>query len=291
MGRIGIFVNRATLSNTLQLNSVIKFRDRSEALGHKAEFIFPIDIKRIPSLDALFIRARTDPMNASFAAAMVAELHGIKVIDDPRSIQVCSDKVNMYMHLMRAGVRIPETRFVSKKDLSKDTAEAMFEELGTPLVLKEPSTSFSVRVEKAEDTESFMRTAKRFIKLSDWVVIEEFVESTFDWRIGVLNGEMLYACKYIMPPESFKIQASVNGHIVYCTVKCVPKEEVPSGVIDLGLRAAGAIGNGLYGVDIKETGNGLYVIEVNDNPSLEGGEDRLYPDVYERVIGHLMEEG
>jgi hypothetical protein len=30
------------------------------------------------------------------------------------------------------------------------------------------------------------------------------------------------------------------------------------------------------------------VIEVNDNPSLEGGEDTAYPAVYDRIISHLL---
>jgi glutathione synthase/RimK-type ligase-like ATP-grasp enzyme len=291
MGRIGIFVNRQTLSNSLQLGSVIRFRDVAESMGHSIEFIFPIDIKKIPKLDALFIRARTDPMNSSYTAAVVADLHGKPVIDDPRSIQVCSDKVNMYHHLMKAGVSIPETRFLSKKDITEGTIETLFREMGNPLVLKEPSTSFSVRVEKVEDTASFTRVAKRFMKLSDWVVVERFIESTFDWRIGVLDGEPLYACKYILPTESFKIQASVDGQLVYCTVESIPRGSVPPEVMRTGLEAAKAIGQGLYGVDIKETDDGIFVIEVNDNPSLEGGEDDHYPDVYERIVGHLLREG
>ena len=291
MGRIGIFVNRQTLSNALQLSSVIRFRDVAESMGHSIEFIFPIDIKKIPKLDALFIRARTDPMNTSYAAAVMADLHGIPVIDDPWSIQVCSDKVNMYSHLMKAGITIPKTRFLCKKDITEKAIEDLFQEMGNPLVLKEPSTSFSIRVEKVEDIPTFMRIAKRFIKLSDWIVVESFVESTFDWRIGVLDGRPLYACKYIIPTETFKIQASVDGQLVYCTVESIPKDKVPPNVMRTGLDAANAIGQGLYGVDLKEAGDDIFVIEVNDNPSLEGGEDDHYPDVYERIVGHLLKEG
>jgi hypothetical protein len=30
------------------------------------------------------------------------------------------------------------------------------------------------------------------------------------------------------------------------------------------------------------------VIEVNDNPSLESGEDGHYPDVYREIVSHLF---
>ncbi|HWQ19948.1 MAG TPA: RimK family alpha-L-glutamate ligase, partial [Methanotrichaceae archaeon] len=278
MSKLGIFVNRQTLSSSEQLTALVKCRDVAESMGHTVEFIFPVDIKRIPKLDALFIRANTDPMNATYVAAKIASLYGVPVIDDPLSIQVCADKVNMYMHLMKGNVSMPKTRFLSKKEVNPESAKSIFEELGSPVVLKEPSTSFSARVEKVSSAPEFLKVARRFLKLSDWIVVQEYIESRYDWRVGVLNGQLLYACRYIIPSETFKIQASVNGHIVYCDVESVPEDQVPRNVIELGLQAGRAIGKGLYGVDIKENNGNLYVIEVNDNPSLEGGEDNHYPD-------------
>jgi glutathione synthase/RimK-type ligase-like ATP-grasp enzyme len=257
-------------------------------MGHTAEFIFPVDIKKIPKLDALFIRANTDPMNVTYVAAKMASMYGIPVIDDPTSIQICADKVNMYMHLMKKGISAPMTKFLSKKEITEQKALDLFEEMGSPLVLKEPSTSFSARVEKASNAVEFLKVSKRFLKLSDWIVVQEYIESRFDWRVGVLNGEFLYACRYVIPPKTFKIQASVNGHLVYCGVESVPFEDVPQDVISIGIQAGTAIGSGLYGVDIKESEGKLYVIEVNDNPSLDGGEDNAHPEVYHKIISHLM---
>jgi glutathione synthase/RimK-type ligase-like ATP-grasp enzyme len=288
MSRLGIFVDRKTLSNSEQLNAVIRCRDAAEKMGHTAEFIFPVDIGKIQKMDALFIRARTDPMNVTFVAARMAQFHAIPVIDDPRSIQICADKVNMYSHLMKRKVPMPKTVFLPKRDLAGERIRSLFRELGTPLVLKEPSTSFSMRVEKVTTPGEFLRVARRFIRLSDWIIVQQFIESKYDWRIGVLDGKLLYACKYTIPSLTFKIQASVNGHIVYCGVESVPESVVPSHIIRIGIDAANAIGSGLYGVDIKNNNGDACVIEVNDNPSLESGEDEYYPDVYPKIIGHLL---
>ena len=46
-------------------------------------------------------------------------------------------------------------------------------------------------------------------------------------------------------------------------------------MIEVALRAARAIGAGLYGVDIKEAGDEIAVIEVNDNPNLDHGVEDL----------------
>ena len=97
MSQLGIFVDRKTLSNSEQLNALIRCRDVAEGMGHDVDFIFPVDINKIPKMDALFIRARTDPLNVTYVASRMASFHGIPVLDDPRSIQICSDKVNMYL--------------------------------------------------------------------------------------------------------------------------------------------------------------------------------------------------
>jgi glutathione synthase/RimK-type ligase-like ATP-grasp enzyme len=288
MSRLGIFVDRKTLSNAEQLTALIHCRDVAEAMGHNAEFLFPVDINKIPKMDALFIRARTDPKNITYVAARMAEFHGIPVIDDANSIQICGDKINMYSHLIRMNVALPRTVFLPKTDLTVEKVTELFDTLGTPLILKEPSTSFSQRVEKVSDIAEFFRVARRFIKMSDRIVVQQFVESKYDWRVGVLDGKLLYACKYTIPSVTFKIQASVNGHIVYCGVESMPEAAVPPHVVQLGIEAGNAIGNGLYGVDIKNNNGDACVIEVNDNPSLESGEDACYPQIYEQIIGHLF---
>lgn len=288
MSRLGIFVDRKTLSNAEQLTALIHCRDVAEAMGHNAEFLFPVDINKIPRMDALFIRARTDPKNITYVAARMAEFHGIPVIDDANSIQVCGDKINMYSHLIRKDVALPRTVFLQRTDLTVEKVTGLFDTLGTPLILKEPSTSFSQRVEKVADIAEFFRVARRFSRMSDRIVVQQFVESRYDWRVGVLNGKLLYACKYTIPSVTFKIQASVNGHIVYCGVESMPESAVPPHVVQLGIDAARAIGTGLYGVDIKNNNGDACVIEVNDNPSLESGEDACYPRIYEQIIGHLF---
>ena len=288
MTKLGIFVDRKTLSNAEQLTALIRCRDVAEGMGHHVDFIFPVDINKIPRMDALFIRARTDPMNVTYVAARMAGFYGIPVIDDPQSIQICSDKINMYSHLIKKGISLPKTIFFSKYDLTVERVTWMFDELGSPLILKEPSTSFSLRVEKVNEIAGFFRVARRFIKLSDWIVVQQFIRSRYDWRIGVLDGKLLYACKYTIPSDTFKIQASVNGHLVYCGVESVKPDKVPPQVIRLGIDAANAIGRGLYGVDIKNTNGEAYVIEVNDNPSIESGEDDCYPQVFDQIVTHLF---
>ena len=61
-------------------------------------------------------------------------------------------------------------------------------------------------------------------------------------------------------------------------------------MLDAALKAANLIGDGLYGVDIKETDKGVLVIEVNDNPNIDsGGEDVILKDeLYRRILADLI---
>ena len=56
-------------------------------------------------------------------------------------------------------------------------------------------------------------------------------------------------------------------------------------VIDAAIRAAALMGDGLYGVDLKEVEGRPYVIEVNDNPSIDHRyEDGVLGDELYRAI-------
>ena len=58
----------------------------------------------------------------------------------------------------------------------------------------------------------------------------------------------------------------------------------------MATRASGLIGNGLYGVDLKQVGDRVLVIEVNDNPSIDHGyEDAaLGKELYRVIMAEFM---
>jgi glutathione synthase/RimK-type ligase-like ATP-grasp enzyme len=81
-----------------------------------------------------------------------------------------------------------------------------------------------------------------------------------------------------------------TGRTRYGKVEAVPLTGVPPAVVTLALEAAALIGDGLYGVDLKETASGTVVIEVNDNPNImEGDEDAIERDrVYDAIVATLL---
>jgi hypothetical protein len=70
----------------------------------------------------------------------------------------------------------------------------------------------------------------------------------------------------------------------------VSLDKVPEEVVNLALKAASLIGDGLYGVDLKHIDNKVYVIEVNDNPNIDYGveDDILGDELYSTVIDSII---
>lgn len=290
MGKIGIFVERYTMSDSEVMNALMRIAQISHHQGHRTEFIFRPDMWKIPEFDAIYIRATTDPLNSAYVTSRIAELNNIRVIDDSESIRICCDKVNMYTHLIKAKVPIPETRFVKPAELTWKRGKELIEELGQPLVLKAPNSSFSMYVDRASTPNEFLKIGKRFLRRADRLVVQKYIKSEFDWRVGVLGGEPIYVCQYTIPRRQWKVSTyTQQGREIYGPVKGVPLKKAAPKLIKTALDAAAAIGKGLYGVDLKQVGNNFVVIEVNDNPTIaHGEEDQQAPDIYQKIIKFLL---
>lgn len=287
MARIGCFIEQENLHSP-QLSALVKFHHAAMEQGHTFEFLFKDDIDYVPEYDAIFIRATTDPKNATYLVSRLAELHGLRVIDDSRSIVVCCNKVHLYLLLQKFGIPFPKTRFLTKDEMSEEYIKELFEELGKIIVLKAPTTNFSKHVEKVRDASRFQKVAKRFFRRSDVIVAQEFVSTEFDWRIGVLNGEPIFACRYYMANGYWKIRRCTGGKVYWGNIVSVKLENVPKKVVETALKAANTVGKGLYGVDLKARNGKVYVIEVNDNPSIDAGyEDGANPELYDKIIRYL----
>jgi glutathione synthase/RimK-type ligase-like ATP-grasp enzyme len=66
--------------------------------------------------------------------------------------------------------------------------------------------------------------------------------------------------------------------------------EAPAAVVAAAMRAANLVGDGLYGVDLKEVDGQPYVIEINDNPNIDAGnEDGVLKDaLYREIMGVFL---
>jgi glutathione synthase/RimK-type ligase-like ATP-grasp enzyme len=247
--------------------AIDRFTRAGEKLGIAVWQINRSDFGHLGEYDALFIRETTSVNHHTFRFARRAEAEGLVVIDDPESIIRCTNKVYQAELFDRHGIPSPRTMIVHRGNREEVGAT-----LGFPCVLKRPDSSFSAGVVKASDAQELQIQLDGFFEDSDLVVAQEWAPSQFDWRVGVIDRKALYVCRYHMAQGHWQIQRTEGKKSQrFGKVEALSVEEAPQEVVELAVRAANLIGDGLYGVDIKDLGDRLVVMEINDNPSIDAG--------------------
>lgn len=276
-------------SNKRALQSFVR---EGKALGVDVELIGKRDYGRVAEFDALFIRETTAIDHYTYRFAKKAESEGMVVVDDPDSILRCTNKVYL-AELLRAN-RIPTPKTLILQRDRKDQAAQLEAEIPYPVILKIPDGSFSRGVFKAADRTQLEEITARLFRESDLLLAQEFRYTPFDWRIGIFNRRPLYACRYFMSRRHWQIvRHRDNGRPVSGDSETLGVADAPQEVVETALRAANLIGDGLYGVDLKEDARGVCVIEVNDNPNLDAGiedaaiKDGLYRAVLEEFVRRM----
>ena len=266
-----------------------KFLDIAKKMDIQAELVTEEDSLRLMEFDALFIRATTALHHYTFRFAQRAHQNGMIAIDDPVSIVRCTNKVYLHELLEKARIPVPASRLIFRS--GENSFAEIAEELGNPFIVKMPDGSFSVGVSKVGCQADFEKTVSELFTKSSIALIQEYIPTEFDWRIGILNGEALFACKYYMAKGHWQIyNHATKGRDHAGLVDTLPLYQVPHKVVKTALKAASLIGKGLYGVDLKEINGRVVVMEVNDNPNIDYKiEDAILGDeLYYRILNHFM---
>jgi thioredoxin reductase len=108
--------------------------------------------------------------------------------------------------------------------------------------------------------------AEQWLEDSDLLIAQKFIPTEYDWRVGVLGGQPLFAVHYLMAKKHWQIvNHKANGKPDQGGIKTFTLKEAPPHVVETAVKAARCIGDGLYGVDLKETKDGVFVIETESN--------------------------
>jgi len=266
-----------------------KFINAGKKLGVEVDLITKKDLPRLAEYDALFIRETTQVEHHTYRFSRRAESEGIVVIDDPDSIMKCTNKIYLAELLASNKVPIPRTEIL-KSDHIKDISQ-LESRIPYPIVLKIPDGSFSRGVHRAANADELKTIASRLFADSDVILAQEYMYTDFDWRIGVLNRRPLFGCQYFMSQRHWQIMKyGPSGQYTEGDHQTWKVEDVPEEVVRVALKAADLIGDGFYGVDLKQSDKGVVVIEVNDNPSVDSGvEDKCLGDeLYRLVIAEFI---
>ncbi|WP_347906021.1 RimK family protein [Pseudomonas purpurea] len=276
-------------SNAKALENFVRV---GKGLGIDVDLIERKDYARIAEYDGLLIRETTSVDNHTYRFAKKAESEGLVVMDDPTSILRCTNKVYLTDLLKSHQLGMPATEILYKE--RPEDFERVGERLGFPLVLKIPDGCFSRGVIKVESQQALLEATAELFEHSVLLLAQEFFYTEYDWRIGVLNRKPIFACQYFMSKGHWQIyNHKAKGQDINGECRTLAVHEAPRAVVELAVKTANLIGDGLYGVDLKQSGDKVVVIEVNDNPNMDAGiedawlQDDLYSLVLEEFVRRL----
>lgn len=199
-------------------------------------------------------------------------------------LEICGDKFRTGTKLMELGISTPRTLMVR----SEEGLEHAFKSVGGkfPVVLKTITGTQGKGVFISESWKNMKSTLQTIWQLNPEteILVQEYIKSSGDLRIHVLNDEIIAAMKRIHGKEEFRANYHLGGDIEKIKI-----EELNPEIKDLSIKAAKAVGGIWTGVDViisEKTGK-PYVLEVNTSPGTEGIEKASGINVTKIVANYI----
>lgn len=211
---------------------------------------------------------------------VIDALGNISWVNEADDVLTTRNKARTVVLLGRAGVPVPETRYLSNP-VSDDEVRAAFEAVGPPAVVKPNSASSGRGAALVHDTDTATGVADLFgiVHESSLVedrsfVVQEYVEDARDFRVMVVNGEYVGAVERVADGWKKNVHAGAEPSGV----------EPPDEVREVAVEAARALGIDFCGVDVL-FGDGATVNEVNARPTVDDADK--YEGGFYKVLARL----
>ena len=275
--QVGILYSRIRKDEKLLLSELrdrghevtkIDVRDQAFELDDAPEAFEGVDVV----LDRCLATSR------SLYATRFCEAYGIPVVNAPDTAETCADKAKTSLALAGAGVPTPETKVA----FTEEAALEAIESFGYPCVLKPVVGSWGRLVAKIDSRSAAEAILEHKATLGHYehkvFYVQEFVEKPGrDVRVVAVDGD----------PVAAMVRSS--DHWLTNAAKGAETDafELDDEAKDLVQRASDAVGGGLLGVDLMETGDSYTVHEVNHTVEFKALDDAVDVDVPAAVVDWL----
>ncbi len=225
-------------------------------------------VRRVPGGTAEQVFYRMDALRR-------IEDMGVKVINPARSIEKAVDKYYTSALLEDAGIKTPRTI------VTESFSEAMkaFKELGEDVVVKPLFGSLGMGITRISDEDVAYRVFRALEMTKSVYYIQEFIpHGGRDIRVFIVGDQVVASMQRVS--DDWKTNISSGGKATPYT----PSDEA----IEMSLKASEKLGLMYTGVDIIETEDEAFVIELNSTPGWEGLQSVTDFDVTESLLDHVM---
>ncbi|MFA9415972.1 lysine biosynthesis protein LysX [Natrinema sp. HArc-T2] len=277
---VGILYSRIRKDEKLLLNEL---RERDHEVTKIDVRKQTFDISEAPEAfaDLDIVVDRCLATSRSLYATQFFEAYGIPVVNSHETADICADKVKNSLALEQAGVPTPATKVA----FTKDTAMEAIEDFGYPCVLKPVVGSWGRLMAKIDSESAAEAILEHKATLGHYehkvFYVQEFVEKPGrDIRVLAVDGE----------PIAAMVRSS--DHWITNAAKGAETDvfDLDDEALDLVEKASDAVGGGLLGVDLMETGDSYTVHEVNHTVEFKALDEAVETDIAGTVVDWLEQK-
>lgn len=277
--RLAICYTIISAENKMLLDSAKKQGAELERIVD-GEALLPITANGGKEYDAILQRSVS--YSRSQAITSFLESQGSLVVNSYNAARICGDKMLTSMELAKAGVPTPRT-FVA---LTPETARQAAEKLGFPLVMKPTTGSWARMVHKINDRDALDAALESREEMGSpsqkiYYLQEHIDKPGRDIRAFVVGGEVVAAIYRHSTEKSGWITNTGRGGTAS---KC----EVAPELRELSLKAVSFLDEGIYGVDLMESANGMVVHEVNHTTEFRNSSPVTGVDIGAKMVEYFL---
>ncbi|MHA1293653.1 MAG: RimK family alpha-L-glutamate ligase [Promethearchaeota archaeon] len=205
------------------------------------------------------------------------EEYGIRLINSRRSLEIASDKFLTSIILEKHNIPTPKTI------ICEDPHDALmsFEELGSKVVLKPLFGSKGIGITLLNDKAFAENVLFTLAQLNSVFYLQEFIEHyNRDIRVLVLGNKAIAGMYRVSDNWKTNIYAGARMEPI----------ELNKELKTLAIKAAQSTKTEIAGVDIIESEEGLYVLEVNSIPGFTALQKVTEINLAEKIISYFLEK-
>ncbi len=211
------------------------------------------------------------------------EYKGVKVINSLHTAIVTGNKMFTTLVLQKNNIPTPKTIVTFT---SEAAMKGFREEFNGKAVLKPVSGSWGRMVALLNDepaAQAVLEDRDYMYPMYQVFYMQEYVNRPpRDLRIFVVGEEVVTGIYRYQPQDDWRTNTARGGRAVKC--------EITEEIRELALKAAEAVGGGVFGVDMMESPNGLIVHEVNNTTEFKNTVPATGVDIPKIIMEYAMKE-
>ena len=244
------------------------------------EALLPITESKAREYDAVLQRSVS--YSRSQAMASYLEAQGTLVLNSYEAARICGDKMITSQKLALAGVPTPKT-FVA---FTPEAARRAAEQLGFPLVIKPTTGSWARMVHRINDADALDAALESREEMGSpsqkiYYLQEHIDKPGRDIRAFVVGGDVIAAIYRHSTEKSGWITNTGRGGTA-SNCKVTPE------LSELCLKSTSFLDEGIYGVDLMESANGLVVHEINHTTEFRNSSPVTGVDIGDRMMEYFI---